>query len=55
MGIFEKKLYPNDPRLRTCLMDYADLLHKTKRDGEAAKLETRAAEIRAKAAAKKQD
>jgi hypothetical protein len=36
-------------------MDYADLLHKTKRDGEAAKLKTRAAEIRAKAAAKKQD
>ena len=55
MEILEKKLDPNDPRLGTCLMDYADLLHKMNRDGEAAKLKTWAAEIRAKAAVKKQD
>jgi hypothetical protein len=37
------------------LADYADLLRKMKRDDEAAKLEARAAEIRAKAAPKMQN
>ena len=52
MGIFEKKLDPNDPKLGVWLMDYADLLRKTNREDEAAKLEARAADIRAKTKSK---
>ncbi|HKQ80486.1 MAG TPA: tetratricopeptide repeat protein, partial [Blastocatellia bacterium] len=54
MGIFKKRLDPDDPRLGTWLMDYADLLRKTKRVNEAEKLEVRAAKIRAKTGPKKQ-
>jgi hypothetical protein len=54
-GIFEKKLNSDDPRLGTWLMDYVDLLRKTKRVDETKKLGVRAAEIRTKTGPKKQD
>jgi tetratricopeptide (TPR) repeat protein len=54
LAIFDHALDPQYPRLGAWLTDYADLLRKMKRDDEAAKLEARAAEIRAKAAPKMQ-
>jgi len=55
LSIFDHSLGPQYPRLGALLTDYADLLRKMKRDDEAAKLEARAAEIRAKATRKTQN
>jgi hypothetical protein len=50
LAILEKALGPSHPHVATTLENYALLLRKTKRDGEAAKMETRAQSIRNKSA-----
>jgi tetratricopeptide repeat protein len=45
LAIFEKALADDPPNLLTTLTNYADLLRKTGRGEDAAKLESRAAEI----------
>ena len=52
LAIFDHSLGPQYPGLGAWLTDYADLLRKMKRDDDAAKLEARAAEIRAAATPK---
>ena len=47
-GDSRKALGPEHPTVATALENYADLLRKTDRESEAAKLEARAKAIRAK-------
>ena len=47
-GALEKALGPEHPDVAQILENYADLLRKTNQKDEAAKLEARAKEIRAK-------
>ncbi len=48
LAILEKALGPEHPNVATGLENYADLLRKTGRDAEAAKMELRAEAIRHK-------
>lgn len=48
LAINEKILGPNAPNVASCLENYAELLDKTNRQDEAAKLQARARSIRAK-------
>ncbi len=47
ISIEENELGPNQPHLAVLLENYADILHKAKRDEEALKLEARVKAIRA--------
>ena len=48
LAVWEKAVGPDHPNVATALKNYAGLLRKTGRDTEAAEMETRAKEIRAK-------